>query len=67
MVVLSAPQSQPATVNLLAPIVVNIQTRLGGQLFLEGTSFGTRELFVTQSAAREAPAASAPAMSATAG
>jgi flagellar assembly factor FliW len=65
MVVLSAPQGQPATVNLLAPIVVNTETRVGGQLFLEGTSFGTREFFVIPEANREA--APSPAMSAAAG
>ncbi len=46
LVVLSAPQGQPATVNLLAPIIVNSATRSGAQVFLEGSRFGTRELFV---------------------
>lgn len=64
MVVLSAPQGQPATVNLLAPIVVNTESRVGGQLFLEGTSFGTREFFMVPEASREA---AAPMMSASAG
>jgi len=64
MVVLSAPQGQPATVNLLAPIVVNTESRVGGQLFLEGTSFGTREFYAIPEASREAPA---PMMSAAAG
>lgn len=67
MVVLSAPQNQPATVNLLAPIVVNSETRVGGQLFLEGTSFGTRELFVLPQQGEKAASAPAPAASATAG
>jgi flagellar assembly factor FliW len=65
MVVLSAPQGAPATVNLLAPIVVNTETRLGGQLFLEGTSFGTREFFAIPEASREE--APAPVLSAAAG
>jgi flagellar assembly factor FliW len=68
MVVLSAPQGQPATVNLLAPIVVNTETRIGGQIFLEGTSFGTREFFVLpESSRQESSQASAPALSAAAG
>ncbi len=46
LVVLTAPQGQPATVNLLAPIIVNSATRQGAQVFLEGSRFGTRELFV---------------------
>ncbi len=45
VVVLSAPPSQPATVNLMAPIVVNASTRTGAQVLLEGTQFSTRELF----------------------
>ncbi len=65
MVVLSAPEGQPATVNLLAPIVVNTETRVGGQLFLEGTSFGTREFFAIPEANREA--APSPMMSAATG
>ena len=65
MVVLNAPEGQPATVNLLAPIVVNIESRVGGQLFLEGTSFGTREFFAIPEANREA--APSPVMSAAAG
>ncbi|HEY2407733.1 MAG TPA: flagellar assembly protein FliW [Polyangiaceae bacterium] len=46
LVVLSAPRGQPATVNLLAPIVVNAQTRLGAQVILDGSRFSTRELFI---------------------
>lgn len=46
MVVLCALPNQPATVNLLAPIVVNSSTRKGAQIFLEGSRFTTREVFV---------------------
>lgn len=46
LVVLCAPQGQPATVNLLAPIVVNVATRRGAQLILDGSRFTTRELFI---------------------
>lgn len=57
MVVLCALSGQPATVNLLAPIVVNASTRTGAQIILEGTRFSTREFFVLPDAAREtAPA-----------
>lgn len=57
MVVLCALSGQPATVNLLAPIVVNATTRHGAQVILEGTRFSTRELFVLPDAARaKAPA-----------
>lgn len=48
LVVLCAPPDEPATVNLLAPLVVDSQTRRGGQVFLEGSRFTTRELFVVQ-------------------
>jgi flagellar assembly factor FliW len=48
MVVLSAPQGQPATVNLLAPILVNVTTRRGAQVILDGSSFSTRELFIRE-------------------
>jgi flagellar assembly factor FliW len=46
LAVLSAPRGQPATVNLLAPVLINSVTRLGAQIFLEGSRFTTRELFV---------------------
>jgi flagellar assembly factor FliW len=46
LAVLSAPPNLPATVNLMAPIIVNAITRMGAQVLLEGTRFSTRELFV---------------------
>lgn len=46
LAVLSAPRGQPATVNLMAPLVINSVTRQGAQVFLEGSRFSTRELFV---------------------
>jgi flagellar assembly factor FliW len=52
MVVLCAPPAQPATVNLLAPIVVNLQTRQGGQVILEDSRYSTREPFLIQSSER---------------
>ncbi len=52
MVVLCALSGQPATVNLLAPIVVNATTRRGAQVILEGTRFTTREFFALPDAAR---------------
>lgn len=52
MVVLCALSGQPATVNLLAPIVVNATTRQGAQVILEGTRFSTREFFALPEAAR---------------
>lgn len=53
MVVLCAPIGQPATVNLLAPIVINTETRTGGQVILDGSRFSTREIFVAPNAARD--------------
>jgi flagellar assembly factor FliW len=52
MVVLCALSNQPATVNLLAPILVNATTRQGAQVILEGTRFSTREFFALPEAAR---------------
>jgi flagellar assembly factor FliW len=46
LVVMSAPRNQAATVNLLAPLVINSRTRNGVQVFLEGSKYTTRELFV---------------------
>ncbi len=46
MVILCAPQARPATVNLLAPVVVNLQTRLGAQVILQDNRYTTREPFV---------------------
>jgi flagellar assembly factor FliW len=57
MVVLCALAGQPATVNLLAPIVVNAATRKGAQIILEGTRFSTRELFVLPQAAQSGASA----------
>ena len=46
LAVLCAPIGQPATVNLLAPVIVNSETRTGAQVILDGSRFGTREVFV---------------------
>jgi flagellar assembly factor FliW len=46
LVVLNAPPGIPATVNLVAPIIVNAVTRKGAQLLLEGSRFTTREIFM---------------------
>jgi flagellar assembly factor FliW len=45
LAVLSAPTNQPATVNLLAPLIVNAVTRTGAQVFLDGSRYSTQELF----------------------
>jgi flagellar assembly factor FliW len=45
LAVMTAPLQQPATVNLLAPLIVNATTRIGAQVFLEGSRFSTQELF----------------------
>ncbi|MEP7053499.1 MAG: flagellar assembly protein FliW [Pseudomonadota bacterium] len=50
LAVLCAPKGQPATVNLMAPIVVNSTTRQGAQVILEGSRFSTREVFVAPQA-----------------
>jgi len=57
MVVLCALANQPATVNLLAPIVVNAATRQGAQVILEGTRYSTREFFAVPDAAANQPPA----------
>ena len=46
LAVLCAPIGQPATVNLMAPIIINSETRTGAQVILEGSRFSTREVFV---------------------
>lgn len=53
LVILSAPRGQPATVNLLAPLIVNADTRTGAQIILENTRYSARELFILP---RPAPA-----------
>ena len=57
LAVLSAPRGLPATINLLAPLLVNSVTRQGAQVFLEGTRFTTRELFVLPQPSEHPPAA----------
>ena len=61
LVVLCAPIGQPATVNLLAPIVINTETRTGAQVILDGSRFSTREIFVAPAAKTAADAAAVPA------
>jgi flagellar assembly factor FliW len=56
LAVLSAPRSQPATINLLAPLLINSVSRQGAQVFLEGTRFTTRELFVIPPPSERPPA-----------
>jgi flagellar assembly factor FliW len=46
MAVLCASAGQPPTVNLLAPIVVNVRSRKGAQILLENSTFSTSEPFV---------------------
>src|SRR3954466_12442023 len=60
LVVLCAPIGQPATVNLLAPIVINIESRTGAQVILDGSRFSTREIFVAPQAAPAEDDTSAP-------
>jgi flagellar assembly factor FliW len=43
MAVLCAPGGAPATVNLLAPIIVNVATREGQQTFIPNDRFTTTE------------------------
>jgi flagellar assembly factor FliW len=45
LVVLSAAEGTPATVNLAAPILVDASRWTGVQAILEGTHFSTREMF----------------------
>ncbi|HTA88846.1 MAG TPA: flagellar assembly protein FliW [Polyangiaceae bacterium] len=57
MVVLCAPPLQPATVNLLAPVVVNLQTRQGAQVILEDSRYSTREPFIVVQSPERMPIA----------
>lgn len=45
VVVLTALPDCPATVNLLAPLLINTDTRMGAQAMLDGSRFTTREPF----------------------
>jgi flagellar assembly factor FliW len=60
MAVLCASAGQPATVNLLAPIVVNVRSRKGAQILLEGTRFSTSEPFVLRELPSNVQAGSEP-------
>jgi flagellar assembly factor FliW len=53
LAVLCAREGMPASVNLLAPILIDAITHRGAQVFLEGSRFTTRELFVLPGVARE--------------
>jgi flagellar assembly factor FliW len=65
LAVLSAQSGEPATVNLLAPVIVDSELRVGAQVFLEGSRFSTRELFVLPHALRQGPEAPSSANSPT--
>jgi flagellar assembly factor FliW len=56
LAVLTAPRGQPATINLLAPLLINSVSRHGAQVFLEGSRFTTRELFVVPPPSERPPA-----------
>jgi flagellar assembly factor FliW len=56
MAVLSAAAGKPATVNLLAPIVVNVTTRIGTQVLLDDAKFSTTEPFALRQSPRHPPA-----------
>lgn len=60
LVVLCAPSNEPATVNLLAPLIVDSESRQGGQVILEGSRFTTRELFVIRDSRQTAVGSVAP-------
>jgi len=66
LVVLCALANQPATVNLLAPIVVNAATRQGAQVILEGTRYSTREFFALPEAGAKTQVGGAQAASSAA-
>jgi len=57
MAVLNAPGAgAPASVNLMAPIIVNAETRQGAQLLLDSSNYSTQEPFVLRTAeARTSP------------
>jgi flagellar assembly factor FliW len=46
MAVLCAPPGQRATVNLLAPIVVDVRSHKGAQIILDSTTYSTAEPFM---------------------
>jgi flagellar assembly factor FliW len=46
MAVLCAPPGQRATVNLLAPIVVDVRSHRGAQIILDSTAYSTAEPFM---------------------
>jgi flagellar assembly factor FliW len=54
MAVLCASAGQQPTVNLLAPVVVNVRSRKGAQILLENSTFSTSEPFVLRNAPVEA-------------
>jgi flagellar assembly factor FliW len=60
MAVLCAPPGQRASVNLLAPIVVDIKLRKGAQMLLESTQYSTAEPFVLRQTASVISAAATP-------
>jgi flagellar assembly factor FliW len=64
VVVLNAQAGVPATVNLVAPIIVNVTTRIGGQVILDGTRFTTREMFILPAAPENTAQPSGEAISA---
>lgn len=50
LVVLCASESAALTVNLMAPVVINAETRRGAQVIMNGTRFSTATLGTKESA-----------------
>jgi flagellar assembly factor FliW len=49
-VVVVTPNASEMTINLAAPVIVNLRTRKGRQILLEGTSYSARELIPRKAA-----------------
>jgi flagellar assembly factor FliW len=55
------PAPHPITVNLLAPVVLDPEKRIGAQIILNGTNYTTRHVLVQDDSGKEQSAAAEPA------
>lgn len=54
-VVVVSPDAQEMTMNLMAPVVINLKTRRGRQIMLENSRYSVREPIPRKTAAAPAP------------
>ncbi|MGH2518868.1 MAG: flagellar assembly protein FliW, partial [Chloroflexota bacterium] len=56
LAVVNLPEGEPATANLLSPLIINVRAGLGKQVLLAGSGYSIHYRFLKGDQAGEAPA-----------